>query len=119
MVRVWWAALFDVLCVLTFAALGIRAHEQDDRLLWVAIPFLAALAIGWVLAIPLRAPSSIRAGALIWLTTLAGGMILRRVGDDGTAAPFVLVAAVFLAATMLGWRLIAVAVSRRGRQPAT
>lgn len=109
----WASAVIDLLCVLMFAALGIQAHAQAGQLLRVAAPFLAALAIGWVIAIPLRPAVSLRAGGAIWLTTLIGGMLLRRLTGDGTAFAFVLVAAAFLAVTMLGWRLIAWVVTRR------
>lgn len=114
--KAWVAALFDLLCVLAFTALGVRAHAQTDHLLRVAVPFLAALAIGWLIARPLKNMASLRAGAVIWLTTLIGGMLLRRLGGDGTALPFVLVATTFLAVTMLGWRLIAALGSRRRRE---
>jgi hypothetical protein len=103
--------------VLAFVALGIRAHEQTDALLQVAAPFLAALAIGWVIAIPLKPATSLRAGLVIWLVTLVGGMLLRRVGGDGTAAAFVLVATGFLAVSMLGWRAIALLVMRPRARP--
>lgn len=115
--KTWAAALLDLLCVLVFVALGIQAHAEADSVLRVAAPFVAALAIGWVIALPLKPAESLRAGSVIWLVTLVGGMLLRRVGGDGTAATFIMVATVFLAVTMLGWRGIAALVSRRGAAP--
>lgn len=112
----WVSALLDLACVLVFVSAGIRSHGQTDALLPVAAPFIAALAMGWIVAIPLRAPESMASGLVIWLVTLVGGMLLRRVGGDGTAASFIMVAAGFLAVTMLGWRAIVLLVTRR-RQP--
>jgi MFS-type transporter involved in bile tolerance (Atg22 family) len=111
-VRAWLAALLDLVSVTAFVFLGTRAHADADPLLRVAAPFLAALAIGWLVAAPFRSPQSLRAGVVIWAMTLVGGMLLRRVGGDGTAAAFIGVATAFLAATMLGWRLAAALVSR-------
>lgn len=111
------AAALDLVCVLVFVAVGIRAHAEADALLAVAAPFLIALAIGWIAAIPLHDPRSLKAGVVIWLVTLVGGMILRHVFGEGTAAAFIVVAATFLAATMLGWRAIfAWVVKRRSAQ---
>lgn len=110
--KTWLSALLDLLCVVAFVALGTRAHSDADPLLRVAAPFLAALAVGWVVALPLRAPESLRAGVVIWLMTLVGGMLLRRVGGDGTASAFIAVAAGFLAVTMLGWRAVAAGLQR-------
>jgi hypothetical protein len=105
-VKPWIAALLDLICVVAFVALGIQNHAESDSLLKVAAPFVAALAVAWIVAAPLRAPETLKAGAVIWLVTLVGGMLLRRVTGEGTALTFILVAAGFLAVTMLGWRAI-------------
>ena len=60
-----------------------------------------------------RSAESLRAGFVIWLVTLVGGMLLRRVGGDGTAFTFILVASGFLAVTMLGWRGVAALILSR------
>ena len=54
--KAWVAAVLDFVCVIAFVASGIQAHAEADSLLRVAAPFLAALAIGWVVALPLRPP---------------------------------------------------------------
>jgi membrane protein implicated in regulation of membrane protease activity len=57
-------------------------------------------------------------GVFVWFITVLIGMQLRRfVFDRSTAAAFVIVATVFLAATLIGWRLINRRVESR-RQPA-
>jgi hypothetical protein len=116
--RAWVAAVLDFVCVVAFVAIGIRTHSEPDSVLQVAAPFLAALAIGWVLALPLRPPESLRAGLVIWLMTVVGGMLLRRTFGDGTAATFVLVATTVLAVSLLGWRGIAALVLRGRGQAA-
>lgn len=115
-VKPWIAALLDLVCVIAFVALGIRSHGESDSFIKVAAPFIAALAVAWVVAAPLRAPETLKAGGVIWLVTLVGGMLLRRVTGEGTAFTFILVAGVFLAVTMLGWR--AVSGYLRGRSAA-
>lgn len=112
----WIAALLDLVCVVAFVALGIESHGESDSFVKVAAPFIAALAVAWLVAAPLRAPETLKAGGVIWLVTLVGGMLLRRVTGEGTAAAFIVVATVFLAVTMLGWRGIRELIVRR-RQP--
>ncbi len=117
LVKPWIAALLDLVSVLAFVAIGIQSHGEADSFLKVAAPFIAALAVAWLVAAPLRAPETLKAGAVIWLVTLVGGMLLRRVTGEGTAATFILVATSFLAVTMLGWRGVRTVLSRR--QPQT
>lgn len=107
------AAVIDVVCVSAFVALGIRSHGEGASFLQVAAPFLAALAVAWLVAAPLRAPESVKAGVVIWLVTLVGGMLLRRTMGDGTAATFILVATTFLAVTLIGWRGVRELLLRR------
>jgi len=47
-------------------------------------------------------------GAAIWVISVGGGMLLRHFAwDRGTAGAFIVVATIFLGATMMGWRAIA------------
>ena len=50
----------------------------------------------------------------VWLVTVAGGMLLRALSEQGTAVPFIIVATLTLLALLVGWRLVA-ALVRRGR----
>ena len=73
-----------------------------------AWPFLAGLGVGWLAARGWRRPLAIRPeGLVIWLCTVALGMILRVVSGQGTALAFIVVALAFLALFLLGWRLLA------------
>lgn len=116
--------LLDALVVLAFVTLGRRTHAEGLDVGGVAAtawPFLLGMAVGWLLARALRRPlGSLSAGAVVWVATLALGMALRRLAGDGTALPFVIVAAGTTALGLLGWRLAAAAVlrARVSRAPA-
>jgi hypothetical protein len=108
---------FDALGVLVFVVIGRNQHDEPDAVAGVlrtAAPFLIALFLGWALAKAWRQPDSMRTGVITWTTTLVVGMVLRRLfWDKGTAASFVVVAAVFLALTMFSWRVVSRSIHRR------
>lgn len=108
----WAIALLDAVIVVVFASVGRASHggiggaADSARVAW---PFLVALAVGWVIAWGVRrsAPRTIGGGVIVWLTTLAGGVLLRAVTGGGTHWSFVAVSAIFLGLTLVGWRVIA------------
>lgn len=104
------ALLADVLLVLLFVIIGRRNHEESSALVGIAktaAPFLAGLALGWVLTRMWRHPASLwPAGVLLWLCTVTAGMVLRAVTGAGTAVAFVVVAVLVLGAFLLGWRAL-------------
>jgi uncharacterized membrane protein YciS (DUF1049 family) len=111
------AFLLDVTSVLVFVALGRRTHEAGSGMLGyleVAAPFLLALVVAWLaVLLSRRNPGTLVAGAVIAALTWLLGLLLRAtVFDGGTATAFVIVAGLFLFATMLGWRVVAVVVRR-------
>ena len=102
----------DLVAVLVFALVGRRSHAHGLTLggvLETAAPFLCGTAAGYlVAALTLDgAPRSWQFGAIVVAATVVVGMLLRRLATTGTAPSFVVVATLFLAATMLGWRLVA------------
>ena len=110
------ARLLDLLVVIAFVLIGRATHEEGIaslgtlHALW---PFLVALLIAWAGLRPLQLPlPGIRAGVLIWIVTLFGGMGLRVLSGQGTALPFVIVATLVLAAGLLGWRAIGILLAR-------
>jgi len=110
------AAALDTASVVLFVAIGRRNHDQDPGvagLLSTAWPFLVALLAGWLAQRAWRDPTDVRTGAVIWFVTLIGGMALRNLSGQGTAWSFVIVAALFLAATLIGWRLVLSVIDRR------
>ena len=107
----------DAVLVVVFAALGARTHHDGALTLGavadVAWPFLVGVGVAHAF---LRVPTSLRFGVLAWLCVLVVGMGLRLATGDGTALPFVLVATGFNLLTLVGWRLVAWALSRRQRR---
>jgi hypothetical protein len=105
------AAGLDLCCVAVFVVIGRASHAEAYSaagLARTAWPFLAGAALGWALTRAWRRPAALLpAGAGIWLSAVAAGMVLRVVSGQGTAVTFVIVALVFLGATMLGWRAVA------------
>lgn len=113
------AAALDVCCVLIFVIIGRASHTKGETLGGItstAWPFLAGLAAGWVLSRAWRRPIALRpAGVIVWLVTVALGMVLRVVSGQGTAVAFIVVALAFLGLFLLGWRLVWKLVARARR----
>ncbi len=108
----------DVLLVIIFAVSGRSSHQEPlsaGGIFTTAWPFLAALAAGWLLTRNWLRPVRLWPnGVCIWLITVAGGMALRILAGETAAVPFVIVATVVLGVFLLGQRLIADLVTRRG-----
>jgi ribose/xylose/arabinose/galactoside ABC-type transport system permease subunit len=108
---VLWSAVADALCIVIFVAIGRKNHDEGEAvsgIFQVAAPFLIAAVAGWIAAQAWKKPIELQTGAIVWLTTIILGMVLRHfVFDDGTATAFIIVATVFLCAFLNGWRAIA------------
>ncbi|CAN5725815.1 MAG: DUF3054 domain-containing protein [Ilumatobacteraceae bacterium] len=109
--RLLIAVAADVIAVLVFVVLGRRSHDGGSGVVAVlatAAPFLVALGVGWIVVLVARlAPLSVLAGVVLWAITVAGGLVLRRTAwDRGTAASFVVVAAIALGLLIVGWRSV-------------
>lgn len=103
--------VLDVVLVLVFAAIGRASHAEADAVLGVlrtAWPFLAGTLVGWGVVRVLRSawPVEVVPGITVWFATLVVGMALRRATGEGTAWPFVVVAAVTLGVLLVGWRAL-------------
>ena len=107
---VLWSAAADALCIVSFVAIGRKNHDEGEAasgIFRVAAPFLIAAATGWLASQAWKKPFELRTGAVVWLTTIIIGMLLRHFAfDDGTATAFIIVATVFLCAFLNGWRAI-------------
>jgi hypothetical protein len=116
--QVLFAALADVIAVILFVVLGRRSHDEGSTLsgiLGVAGPFLIGLAAGWGVARAWRTPMALRTGVIVWVVTVALGMVLRHwVWDRGTAASFIIVATLVLGTFLVGWRAVARLALTRG-----
>ena len=110
----------DIACVLVFCALGRRSHAEGVTLAGVAEtawPFLTGTALGWLLAKGWQRPAALApTGVVVWVCTVAVGMLLRKVDLFGppksTAASFIVVASLVTAVLVLGWRLLVTRVAR-------
>lgn len=117
--RVAIAATLDAVSVLVFVAVGRRNHNEGTEIggvMEVAAPFLIALVIGWLVSRAWRQPMNLRTGAIIWVSTIVFGLLLRNLAfDRGIATSFIIITTLFLGAVLLGWR----AVFRTFRRSAT
>jgi hypothetical protein len=106
---VLWSLVADVVGIIVFVTIGRRNHDEGvdpAGVIETAAPFVIAALVGWLLARAWKSPIAVGTGAIIWVTTVALGMVLRKfVFDDGTATAFVIVATVFTGAVLNGWRL--------------
>ena len=106
--------------MLVFAVIGRASHDEDPLgFLITAWPFLVALIAGHLLAAGLtrrpRRPWSLAWGTIVWIVTVAGGMLLRIATGDTAQLPFIIVATITLGVFLLGWRAVALLVRRRRR----
>ncbi|WP_435742850.1 DUF3054 domain-containing protein [Microbacterium sp. PMB16] len=116
------AVIVDALFVLIFAAIGRASHQESPaEFLLTAWPFLIALVVGHLLAALLpgrpRRPWSLAWGALVWVVTVAGGMLVRVLSGDTAEVPFIIVATLVLGVFLVGWRAIAALLRRRRTTP--
>ena len=109
------AAVLDLLMVVLFAAIGRRSHEEATALsglVHTAWPFVVGAAIGWVVTFALYrnkfdAFLIVPTGIVVWVMTVAVGMVLRALTGQGTAGSFIIVATISTAVLLLGWRALA------------
>jgi Protein of unknown function (DUF3054) len=115
------AALADVVGVLLFCAVGRRSHAEGLTVAGVAgtaWPFLVGAALGWLLSRAWRRPTAIvPTGIVVWLCTVAVGMLLRKATSAGVAVSFVIVATAATAVLLLGWRVTVAALRREPTHP--
>jgi len=114
------AFVADALLVLVFVLIGRASHDENPVLgaLVTYWPFLVALVVGWAVARAWKSPLAVlRSGVPVWIVTVALGMLLRALSDQGVQVSFVIVTSVVLGVFLLGWRAIVrlVATRRRAR----
>ncbi len=112
-----YAFVADAAFIFLFIFIGTRNHDTDTDTAGVfstAAPFLIALLVGWCALQVWKAPHKVANGVGLWLITIVIGMLLRHFAfDKGTAGAFVVVATIFNAFTLVGWRFIAEQLSER------
>lgn len=112
------ALLLDAVFVLVFAAIGRASHDENPAgFLITAWPFLVALVVGHLIAALLpgrpRRPWALAWGAVVWVVTVAGGMLLRIASGDTAQVAFIIVATITLGVLLIGWRAAAALMRRR------
>ena len=114
------AVALDAALIVVFVLIGRRNHDEAlglGGIAQTAWPFLVGAAAGWVATRAWRSPLRLwPTGTAIWAATVGGGMLLRVASGQGVQPAFVIVAALTLAAMLLGWRLVALLVTRRSRR---
>ena len=113
--KIWPALVADVACLLFFAIVGRSSHGESTDLAGVlrtAWPFLAGYLVGLVVSRGWRRPLSRSVALVVWVATVALGMVLRLLSGAGTPLSFVLVTTIVLGALLLGWRGVVALVQR-------
>jgi Protein of unknown function (DUF3054) len=117
------AALFDLLLIVVFAAIGRRSHDEGGALggtLVVAAPFLIGYIISALVGRLDRDPRGVRRGLAVAVGAVVLGLTLRgTLFDRGLAPAFVIVALITITALLVGWRLIAARIAPRGTRDAS
>jgi len=113
----WWTTLgLDLVWVLVFAVIGRLSHGEaadPSGIVTTAWPFLIGLiGTSWVLIGLKRPTDQLLNGAIVWVGTLGFGMWIRAASGEGVQFSFVIVAGIFLAIGLIGWRLIALRLPR-------
>jgi hypothetical protein len=113
---VGWLGI-DIACVLAFCAVGRRSHDEGLNVAGIATtawPFLSGTVVGWLASRAWRRPTAVvPTGVVVWVCTVAVGMLLRKATSAGVAASFVVVASSVTALLLLGWRAVAGWAARR------
>lgn len=102
--------LVDAVLVAVFVLIGTRNHDTNTGaggVFSVAAPFLIGLTVGWLVVRAWNQPTAVKTGVLVWIATVVVGVLLRRFAwDESSAGAFVVVATVFNAFTLVGWRVV-------------
>ncbi|HIY22774.1 MAG TPA: DUF3054 domain-containing protein [Candidatus Brachybacterium merdigallinarum] len=119
MFRSLGALVGDLLVVILFVAAGFLQHGTpltSENIFLVGWPFAAGLLLGHLVIRSWRAPFRLLPhGVLIWAIMIATGMAVRTLFGAGTETSFVLVTAGVTGVLMLGWRALALFLTRHER----
>jgi hypothetical protein len=110
------SAILDLALVLIFVLIGRRSHGESlsaSGIVQTFWPFLIGLLLGWLVTLAWREPTRIRwPGIPVWLVTVAAGMAFRAASMQGVQLSFVIVTTVVLGVFLLGWRALAIPITR-------
>lgn len=112
----------DFIVIVVFVAIGRSVHDHGVRIAGLASttwPFLVGMLLGSLVVFARGwSATTVASGATVATVTVAIGMVLRAVADQGVAIAFVFVALAFLGFMMLGWRLAFAGLQRLRRSRA-
>ncbi len=99
----------DLGCVFALAVSGRSSHDAEGSgwvVLAIAWPYALAAGVAhlWLTSRRRRTSRAWPEGAIVLAVTYVLGMTLRAISGRGLAPGFLVVAGIFLALTMLGWR---------------
>ncbi|MBE9402841.1 DUF3054 domain-containing protein [Brachybacterium sp. Marseille-Q2903] len=121
MFRSLGALVGDLLIVLLFVAIGLIQHGDSlttQNLFTVGWPFAVGALLGHLAIRSWRAPFALwPQGVFVWAITIAGAMVIRSLLGAGAELSFVLVSAAVTGVLMLGWRALALHLTRGERAP--
>ncbi len=122
MFRSLGALVGDLLVVILFVAIGFVQHGTPlttENIVLVGWPFAVGALLGHLAIRAWRAPFRIWPhGVFVWAITLATGMAVRTLFGAGTEVSFLIVTAIVLGVGMLGWRAVALWLTRAERTAA-
>lgn len=120
MFRSLGALIGDLLVVILFVAIGFLQHGTpltSQNLILVGWPFAVGVLLGHLAIRAWRAPFRIWPhGVFVWAITLASAMAIRTLFSAGTEVAFIITTAIFTGVLMLGWRAVAMYLTRGERR---
>ncbi|MDN5805635.1 MAG: DUF3054 domain-containing protein [Brevibacterium sp.] len=114
------ALIVDLILVVLFTIIGHYTHSHNfdpQGLLTTAWPFLVGLGVAWLLSAVWDRPiAPLATGTAVWAITILVGLVIRGVtgagGEPGQVpVSFMIVATSLNLITLVGWRIIATAVT--------
>ncbi|MBK8462895.1 MAG: DUF3054 domain-containing protein [Nigerium sp.] len=116
------AILLDLVLVVAFAVIGRASHGESldyEGIQRTALPFVAGLLIAWIgFLLKRHTGITVTNGVFAWAMTVAIGILFRLLLGSTAELGFIIVTALFLAATLIGWRAIWwLVVRNRPQQP--
>ena len=113
-------AVIDVVLIILFATLGRREHEHGlglGGILLTALPFLIAYVIMTLVSKPWLTINKLwPSGILVWLGTVAIGLVVRIMMGKTAAFSFVIVTLIVLGVFLIGRRAVTSWIAKRSQQ---
>ncbi|GAA1485741.1 DUF3054 domain-containing protein [Brachybacterium fresconis] len=120
MFRSLGALVGDLLVVILFVTIGFLQHGTpltSQNIILVGWPFAVGVLLGHLAIRAWNAPFRIWPhGVFVWAITLAASMAIRTLFSYGTEVSFIITTAIVTGVLMLGWRAVALFLTRGERK---